>query len=97
MIVPGVIHSKRLPASIDEASPVSKGLDFPEFWREEIGRSRRNLKVAAPGRMQMRFVSFLPLALNSRLTNDDVSWTSVGAATRQGLSTAPLPPTRIML
>jgi hypothetical protein len=32
------------------------------------------------------FVSFLPLALNPYLTNDGVSWTSVGAATRQGLT-----------
>jgi hypothetical protein len=36
--------------------------------------------------MRTHFVSFLPLALNSYLTNDGVSWTSVGAATRQGLS-----------
>jgi hypothetical protein len=47
---------------------------------------RRSVQAHAIRSIQTHFVSFLRLALNPYLTNDGVSWTSVGAATRQGLT-----------
>jgi hypothetical protein len=65
------------PASLDEAFPTPPGWTFV---------AKKSASSCDRVGSRTHFVSFLPLALNSNLTNDGVSWTSVGAATRQGLT-----------